>query len=267
MSMTNPVDANYGSAYYVQANNTAVKPNSEEDNVSIYADKGSKAEKIDVDYACTDGKDDGKLGFGETMESVGKGILKSAKNMVTAPFTEAAKGNFLPLAAVAGGALLCATPLGAPIAVIGGVLGLAKGAVDVVGGISKASEIANSADGTDGEAKAALEQIGSGVLTTGLSATAVFGGLKTMKGRAGSEMNKLASKAKAGEKVGFGEKVRAFGSDTVSSGKQTFGKLTGKSAAAAGAEANTAPDAEAAPDTPETVTDVDNAAQGQQQAG
>lgn len=227
---TNAIYADYKPAYYANTQQIAAQTSSNSaEEVSVYASNDNDSAKtVDIDYACTDGKDDGKISTGEKFESVGKGVLKSAINLVTAPFTEAAKGNFLPALMVAGGALLCATPIGAPIAVIGGAIGLAKGVSTIVTGLQKADEIANSGTGTDGETKAAYEQVGSGVLTTGLSATAVFGGLKTMKAR-GGEMAKLGKGAK------FGDKVKAFKDDTVTAGKDTFGKLTHKTANAAAA--------------------------------
>lgn len=220
----NAICADYKPVYYAAAQQiTAQASSNPAEETSLYTsdNNDNSAKTIDVDYACTDGDDDGKISTGEKFESVGKGILKSAINLVTAPFTEAAKGNFLPAVVVAGGALLCATPIGAPLAVIGGALGLAKGVGSIVTGLQKADEIANSGTGSDGEAKAAYEQVGSGVLTTGLSATAVFGGLKTMKAR-GGEMANLGKGAK------FGDKVKAFKDDTVTAGKDTFGKLTRK---------------------------------------
>ena len=218
---TNAIDANYKPAYYVQAQNIVSSSENKEEEASIYSTQTQDSAPVDMDYICTDGKDDGKLGTGEVIESVGKGIFKSAINMVKMPFTEAAKGNFLPAIAVVAGAALCATPIGAPLAVIGGAIGIAKGASDIVGGIAKANEIANSGEGTDGEAKAALEEVGSGILTTGLSAVAVAGGVKAIKGR-GGELAKLEKGAK------FGDKVKAFKDDTITAGKDTFGKLTSK---------------------------------------
>lgn len=215
---TNAIDASYKPSYYAQAKNIVSSSGNDGENVSIYQEQetGSKA-TVDMDYVCTDGKDDGKLSTGEAIESVGKGIGKSLINMVKMPFTEAAKGNFLPAIAVVAGAALCATPIGAPLAVIGGAMGIGKGLFDIGSGLAKASEIANSGEGTDGEAKAALEGVGSGILTTGLSAVAVAGGVKTMKAR-GGEMAKLEKGAK------FGNKVKAFKDDT----KDAFGKLTSK---------------------------------------
>ena len=61
----------------------------------------------DVDKVCTDGQDDGKLGFGETMESFGKGLaglVKSAakKPILTAVTIAAGAGAV----ALTGGAIL-----------------------------------------------------------------------------------------------------------------------------------------------------------------
>ncbi len=250
MSMPYAIDTNYQPAYLTAPNGTGGVTNTtpaEEDVSILTSSSETKTEKLDADYACTDGKEDGRLSTGEKIESVGKGVLKSAVNMIKAPFTEAAKGNFLPAIVAAGGALLgvaalgvfgtgiaaVACTIGGPIAFVGGAIGIAKGIGTIVTGLQKADEIANSGTGTDGEAKAACEQVGSGIFTTGLSIGAVAGGIKSIKGRAktfaetkGSNMNKLSQKVASGEKVSFREKVKAYTSDSLEPCK--FGKLTNR---------------------------------------
>lgn len=147
-----------------------------------------------ADYACTDGKDDGKIGADEACVSAFKGIAK----MVVSPITEALKGNFVP-AAVAGAGALAIGLLG-PAGVIGAsVVGLVGGGVQLYNGITKA----NSAK-TDGEAKQAFEEIGQGGFATVTSLLGLKAGTKQIKA-----MNKTGKMAEAQG----ADKVKAYFED------------------------------------------------------
>ena len=120
---------------------------------------------FDVDKVSTDGKDDGKLSFGEKMESFGKGIAGIVKGAVKHPLVTAATiGAGALLTAVTGGAAL-------PIMV---ALGAGTGAVLIGKG---AYDAANAK--TDAEAKAAWEGIGSGTFALAGSALGAKSALKT----------------------------------------------------------------------------------------
>ncbi len=115
----------------------------------------------DVDKVCTDGKDDGKLSFGEKMESFGKGLGGIVKAAIKNPIATAVT--------VAAGVALGA--LAGPVVVAG--IGLACGVGMLGVGAYKASKADN-----DGDAKQAWETIGTGAITTALSGVALS---KTIK--------------------------------------------------------------------------------------
>ena len=112
----------------------------------------------DVDKVCTDGKDDGKLGFGETLESLGKGFAGIVKAAVNKPFiTAGALAVATGLTALTGGAIL-------PVMV-------AAGATIGTGMIGFGAYNAATAK-TDTEAKQAWETIGTGAFSVASSAVA-----------------------------------------------------------------------------------------------
>lgn len=137
---------------------------------------------------CTDGCDDGKIGFfsavGNALEGVGKGIV----NCVKGGFTNS-EGHFslLQTAKTVAMGAACFLPVVGPA--LGAVLacyGIYNGAKTVI----TAAQVANNAT-TDAEAKAAWEQIGSGTLTTGLSIV----GLKASAGALRSQLSANTSSA------------------------------------------------------------------------
>ena len=110
----------------------------------------------DKDKVCTDGKDDGKLGFGETMESFGKGLAGLVKGAMNHPIATAVTvGVGAAAVALTSGAIL-------PFMV-------AAGATMGAGMIGVGAYNAATAD-TDAEAKQAWETIGTGTFTVGASA-------------------------------------------------------------------------------------------------
>ncbi|MBQ4114769.1 hypothetical protein IJD34_05140 [bacterium] len=110
----------------------------------------------DKDKVCTDGKDDGKLGFGETMESFGKGLAGLVKGAMNHPIATAVTvGVGAAAVALTGGAIL-------PVMV-------AAGATMGAGMIGVGAYKAATAD-TDAEAKQAWETIGTGTFAVGASA-------------------------------------------------------------------------------------------------
>lgn len=118
----------------------------------------------DKDKVCTDGKDDGKLGFGETMESFGKGLAGLVKGAMNHPIATAVTvGVGAAAVALTGGAIL-------PVMV-------AAGATMGAGMIGVGAYKAATAD-TDAEAKQAWETIGTGTFTVGASALGAKSALK-----------------------------------------------------------------------------------------
>ena len=131
----------------------------------------------DKDKKCTDGKDDGKIGFWDGAKNFAKGLIGGIpKAIINHPVTTAA--------VVAGGAALLAVTGGAaaPLLVAAGA---ASGAVQIGTGAYKAATAK-----TDADAKMAWEGIGTGTATVGLSAAAVKtsnqaaakGGVKSLQG-------------------------------------------------------------------------------------
>ena len=109
----------------------------------------------DKDKICTDGKDDGKLSFGETMESFGKGLAGLVKGAVNHPIATAVTvGVGAAAVALTGGAIL-------PVMVAAGAT-IGTGMIGV--GAYKAATADNDAD-----AKRAWEIIGTGTFTAGAS--------------------------------------------------------------------------------------------------
>ena len=109
----------------------------------------------DKDKICTDGKDDGKLSFGETMESFGKGLAGLVKGAVNHPIATAVTvGVGTAAVALTGGAIL-------PVMVAAGAT-IGTGMIGV--GAYKAATADNDAD-----AKRAWEIIGTGTFTAGAS--------------------------------------------------------------------------------------------------
>lgn len=108
-----------------------------------------------------DGKDDGKLTFGETVKSLFKGVVKSFTNMFSSPKN---------IAKTVIGGVACA----ALIAVTGGAATpfiIAGGAV--LGGVQVGKGLYNASQATTDDAKrAALEDIGSGATTIAMSVAA-----------------------------------------------------------------------------------------------
>ena len=128
---------------------------------SISTTDATKLFSNSIFAAKQDGKDDGKLSFGETVKSLFKGVVKSFTNMFSSPENV--------VKTVAGG-LACA----ALIAVTGGAATpfiIAGGAV--LGGVQVGKGLYNASQATTDDAKrAALEDIGSGAATIAMSVAA-----------------------------------------------------------------------------------------------
>lgn len=235
MSMPYTIDTTYQPAYYAQTLTTQEQGVSkEEEDISILTSGNeTKPEKLDVDSACTDGNDDGKLEdgvFGLFLKKTGEGLLKK----IAAPVTEAMKGNFVPALVTVGAIALAANPVTGPFVIAIGTgaaaLGVASSAVAVGSDIKALKECANTKGMTDADAKAIVDQMGDHAANGILSLTALIGGIKAMRGRAGTNMNDLKLKAASGEKVTLREQLGAYGKDTLGAGKDMmkagFGKLT-----------------------------------------
>lgn len=133
---------------------------------------------------CTDGKDDGKVGFFEGLGSVLKGAFDGVVNGVKGMFTDEngnfSLGNTLKSAAMIGA---CFIPGVGPFIGAGlCAVGVVKGATGLVQNISAAANAK-----TDAEAKAALEGCGASGLTTVVSAVGLKGSVGAIAKGAGVE--------------------------------------------------------------------------------
>ncbi len=213
-------------------------------------------EKINIDYVSTDGDEDGKLNKEDVTLTAFKGIAK----LFTTPFTEAAKGNFMPLitTALSIAGFSAAGKIFGKTAVMlgGGVLGLAGGGAQTIKGISRVYENWGKEGGTDGETKRGIEEMAQGLFTMAGSGVAVAGGVKSLnnlKAQSGTNFGSLYEqnangKFVAKEGVTTGDKLSAYWQDR----KAVL--LKGKTSTTAAEGAN---DTQTSADDSRQVTDGD----------
>ncbi len=173
---------------------------------------------------CTDGKDDGKIGFFSAAWNAIKGVGKTVVNGVKGMFTDK-DGKFSlgkTLLSVGTIALCVAVPaVGVAACAIGGTMG----AIQVGKGIYNAA----TAD-TDAEAKEAWQNIGGGAFTVAASVVGGKAGVKAMKTAAGNTAkgSALQSLENAGTKLSaktLGQYGKAFLQDGYRSGKYNLGQI------------------------------------------
>lgn len=148
---------------------------------------------------CTDGKNDGKIGFFSAIGNIFKGAAKMVVNTVKDIVTNPAK----LLGAVATAALCVVFP---PAGLVLAGIGIVSGGAKIASGVANAMGAK-----TDAEAKAAWQQVGEGGLTVGLSVAGAKASVKSMG--AGSAVGKrLAATDKNGtillDKSGNIQKVK-----------------------------------------------------------
>lgn len=158
----------YGQAPVARANNTQVAQNGT--YASGISDAGFSAN------TCTDGKDDGKIGFFSAIGNALEGVVKGAVNGIKGMFTDS-EGNFSlgkTLLSIGMAAVCIAFPA---VGVAACAVGAVAGGVQVVKGAVAASNAK-----TDAEAKAAWENMGEGgatVVGCALGAKASLGAMKS----------------------------------------------------------------------------------------
>lgn len=204
---------NYDPSMYGYTVNGGVVYNPQQTN--LIATSQADSFSSSTDNTCTDGKDDGKIGFfsalGNAVQGVGKTIVNGIKGMFTNKEGKFSLGKTLLTVGTA--ALCIAVPaVGFAVACIGGVMGavqIGKGAINA----------ANAT--TDAEAKAAWEDIGGGAFTVGMSVVGAKAGVKAVKSTS-TATNGLASLDDAAT---IGQKAKAFGHDMISSTTNNFKKI------------------------------------------
>lgn len=202
------LDNNTGNVYNLPAEEVNASVFMNDNNGQYFASK-----QLDINVDSVDGSSDGKLSFGEHVKQAWKGI----GDMISAPITEAAKGNFAPLIGTAVGAVViggAVAVIGAPALVAAGVVGGIFAGAKLIGGIVKSI----NAD-TDAEAKAASREIGQGSFGVLVSTAGVKGGLKSMKADVDSNYGQL------GKDATFGDKTRAYFKDLGNSTRDAAQKV------------------------------------------
>lgn len=173
---------------------------------------------------CTDGKDDGKIGFlsalGNTVKGVGKTVVNGVKGMFTNSEGKFSLGK--TLLSVGTAAVCVAVPaVGVAACAIGGVMG----AVQVGKGVYNAANAE-----TDAEAKEAWQNIGGGAFTVAASVVGAKAGVKGMKTAAaktdaGSALQTLSDSGTKLSAKTAGQYAKAFAKDGYNSGKYNLGQI------------------------------------------
>ncbi len=139
---------------------------------------------------CTDGEDNGRIGFWGALGNTLKGIWNAGKNMV-----KSAVEHPIRTALMIGA---CCIPVVGPILGAGlAAYGVAKGVMTIGQGIA----IANSAT-SDAEAKLAWQNVGNGALTTGVSVIGLKASAGALRGQltgGSATVNAIRNHASIGE--------------------------------------------------------------------
>ena len=168
---------------------------------------------------CTDGKDDGKIGFFNAVGHVVKGAGNTLVDTVKGCFTDE-KGDFsigkTLLTAGTAAACIAFPPLGLAACAAGATIG----AIKVGHGVYNAATAK-----TDAEAKKAWQEVGGGALTAGASAVGAKSSLGAMK--AASTAGKAGGSAlgELEENASIAQKAVALGKDAVSSTKNNASSI------------------------------------------
>ena len=164
---------------------------------------------------CTDGKDDGKIGLFQGIVSAVKGVVKGGFNMIKGAFCDENGFSLLKTLKTAGIAALCIAVPAAGMVLAG--VGIATGGVKVVKSIADAANAK-----TDAEKKDALENLGEGGLTVGISVLGAKASFNAIKAKASFNGGDSALKALEGTKPTIGQFGKALCKDMWSTTKNGF---------------------------------------------
>ncbi len=143
-----------------------------------YTQQSQPTQQVQQPKGCTDGKDDGKIGFWQGLKSFGKGALKFVGGLVG--FDQNGNwsaGRLLKNVAIGAGiAAVCVLTGGTVPAIIAGA-----GVAMAAGGLVKSQYQFWTAK-TDADAKAAMEGTGSNTLALGLSLVGAKAAMKQVPG-------------------------------------------------------------------------------------
>lgn len=193
---------------------STVATNSVETNSAVYVNNQADAYVSSSGETCTDGKDDGKIGFFSALGNAVKGIGKTVVNGIKGMFTDS-EGKFSlgkTLLSVGTAALCIAVPaVGVAACAVGGVMG----AVQVGKGVYNAATAE-----TDAQAKEAWQNIGGGTFSVAASVVGAKAGIKAVKATSSAGGAKgISALDQLDDAANIGQKAVALGKDMVSSTK------------------------------------------------
>ena len=170
--------------------------------------------------ACTDGKDDGKIGFFEAIGSTLKGAVEGVVNGIKGCFFDEngnfSLGNTLKTALTVGA---CFIPGVGPIIATGlCAYGAVKGGIGIAKGVAAAATAE-----TDAEAKAAFESIGANGVATAASAV----GLKASIGAVSAGAKAATGSSAFQNATTVGGKVAGLAKDALAGVKGYYGSAWG----------------------------------------
>jgi hypothetical protein len=213
------INTNYGNYY---GSSTAAVCNTLSGSVSTTVDTDAVQEELKS--KCEDGSDDGDISFGEKVGSFFKGIGNVFKNV-----WEGIKSDPIgSLGKIAlGVGLVALTAVTGPIGLAASAVVLGMSAYGVVKGVKTVVDgaVAASNAGTDAEAKAAWENIGSGTFQTAVSAVAAKGAMGAFKANAVAVGARMTGTAANTAGTAAADAAGTTASTTASTGGRVFSKI------------------------------------------
>ena len=192
---------------YITCTNTTTQPQM----VNLQTEESDSFVFNKTSEGCTDGKDDGKIGFFSAVGNAAKGVGKTIVNGVKGMFTNK-EGKFSlgkTLLTVATAAACIAFPaVGLAACVVGGTMGVIQ--------VGKGIYDAATAE-TDAEAKQAWQNIGGGAFTVAASVAGAKASVKAVQNSAGS----ASALAQLDDTASATQKLSALGKDMVTSTKNS----------------------------------------------
>ncbi len=216
--------AYYSNGYYYTTDGQQIPISGTQTQETSYISQ-TEADTLELSSAatssetCTDGKDDGKIGFLGALGNMVKGVGKTIVNGVKGMFTDK-EGNFSlgkTLLSIGTAALCIAVPA---VGVAACAVGAVAGGVQVAKGAIAASQAE-----TDAEAKEAWQNIGGGAFTAAISVVGAKAGVKSVKASSTAGANGGSALSEVGNKASIIKKATALGKDAISSTKNNLSKI------------------------------------------
>lgn len=187
--------------------------------------KVSKVQEADnsiLSDNCTDGKDDGKIGFfnavGHVIKGAGNTLVDTVKGCFTDENGDLSIGKTL-LTVGATAACIAFPPLGLAACAVGAT----------VGAVKAGQGIYNAATAkTDAEAKKAWQEVGGGAITAGASAVGAKSSIGAVKATSTAGTKGGSALSELDEAASIAEKASALGKDALSSTKNRLTSIKDK---------------------------------------